>query len=99
LHESLQLASERGTIALAICNPLDTTPIEQRGTIFDQDYLHGLGLPQPPAPVSETAPDANAIGPASAPPSQAMRHVEVIQGPARTNESFPVESSTDGPGG
>ena len=96
--ESLQLASERGSIALAICGPLDKTPIEQPGTIFDQDYLRTLGLPQsPPAP--DTAPrDADAIGPAPAPPPQPLQDVEIIQGQDRRKQSFPVEPPKNGPG-
>jgi Flp pilus assembly protein CpaB len=98
--ESLQLASERGTIALAIRNPLDKTFAEQAGTLFNQDYLHGLGLPQPPAPAPEAAPpDANAIGPAPAPQPPPLQDVEIIQGQDRTKRSFPVKPQENGPGG
>jgi len=97
--ESLQLASERGSIALAIRNPLDKTPTGQAGTIFNRDFLHGLGLPQEPAPAPERAPaDANVVA-SPAPREKPTRIVQIIEGSKVTEQPFPIETKEDGSGG
>jgi Flp pilus assembly protein CpaB len=97
--ESLQLASERESIALAIRNPLDKTSAGQAGTIFNRDFLHGLGLPQEPPPAPERAPaDANVVA-SPAPREKPTRIVQVIEGSKVTEQPFPVETKEGGPGG
>lgn len=90
--ESLQLAVSRGNIALAIRNPLDNAPIREPGTLFNPEYLHGLGLPPEPGPVEMTPveePDVNAVEPAIALPQKPPpRIVQIILGPAIENKAF-----------
>jgi len=98
--ESLQLASERGSIAVAIRNPLDKTSAGQAGTIFNRAFLHGLGLPQEPPPAPERAPaDANVVASPPAPREKPTRIVQVIQGSTVTEQPFPVETEEEGGGG
>lgn len=75
--EALQLASGHGTIALALRNPLDTAPVDRRGTSFvDLSPILGSRLIE-----LDAAAKAEKLAEASPPPPPPEEVVEEPKGP------------------
>ncbi len=94
--ETLSLASNETRVQLVLRNPMDADKVEPKGTAVARLFRDGKSLPpaQAEAPRKKVAVKLTPPPPPPAPPPAPQPIVvELLKGPARTNEKFPGEKA------